>query len=565
MTHTSHMISYSRKLQNAQNILRHEPAILFRCFSKDAGACGDKGDGLVSTHCHGPTTGKSEGVYNFPVGSTLSTIKSFSYCSRAKDFGPFKMPLGGFEGNFSRTVTKMGIPMAGTGLNRASSCLQASARRGFSSDSGLPPHQDIGMPSLSPTMTEGNIARWLKKEGDKISPGEVLCEVETDKATVEMECMEEGYLAKIIQGDGAKDIKVGEVIAVTVEEEEDIAKFKDYKPSASGDAGAKETSTSTPPKKEESQPVSSPTPKTPKPDESPKAEDRIFVSPLARKLAQDHNVPLSSIKGTGPDGRIVKADIEDYLASSVKGTPTPASKGTTTQTLDYLDIPVSQIRKVTASRLLLSKQTIPHYYLTVDSCVDKLMDLRSQLNSLQEASGGKRISVNDLVIKAAALALRKVPQCNSSWTNDYIRQFHNVNINVAVQTENGLFVPVIRDADKKGLSKIAEEVRHLAQKAKDNSLKPEDYEGGTFTVSNLGGPSGIKQFCAIINPPQAAILAIGSAEKRVIPGVGPDQFESGSFMSATLSCDHRVIDGAIGAEYLKAFKGYIENPHSMLL
>ncbi|XP_065632727.1 dihydrolipoyllysine-residue acetyltransferase component 3 of pyruvate dehydrogenase complex, mitochondrial [Quercus suber] len=193
------------------------------------------------------------------------------------------------------------------------------------------------------------------------------------------------------------------------------------------------------------------------------------------------------------------------------------------------------------------------------------MDLRSQLNSLQEASGGKRISVNDLVIKAAALALRKVPQCNSSWTDDYIRQYRNININVAVQTDNGLFVPVIKDADKKGLSRIGEEVKQLAQKAKENSLKPEDYEGGTFTVSNLGGPFGIKQFCAIINPPQAGILAVGSAEKRVVPGSGPEQFEFASFMSVTLSCDHRVIDGAIGAEWLKAFKGYIENPESMLL
>ncbi|KAJ6416022.1 hypothetical protein OIU84_004755 [Salix udensis] len=184
------------------------------------------------------------------------------------------------------------------------------------------------------------------------------------------------------------------------------------------------------------------------------------------------------------------------------------------------------------------------------------MGLRSQLNSLQESSGGKRISVNDLVIKAAALALRKVPQCNSSWTDNYI---------LAVQTDNGLYVPVIRDADKKGLSKIADEVKNLAQRARENSLKPEDYEGGTFTVSNLGGPFGIKQFCAIINPPQSGILAVGSAEKRVIPGSGPDDFQFASFMTITLSCDHRVIDGAVGAEWLKAFKGYIENPESMLL
>jgi len=415
-------------------------------------------------------------------------------------------------------------------------------------------------------MTEGNIAKWLKKEGDKVSPGEVLCEVETDKATVEMECMEEGYLAKIIHGDGAKEIKVGEVIAITVEEEGDIEKLKDYKPSSSAEPVAPAEPKAEPepsqPKAEEKKPTQAPEAKTPKIEEASQSGDRIFASPLARKLAEDNNVPLSSVKGTGPDGRILKADIEDYLASVAKGglRESFADPG-----LGYVDIPNAQIRKVTANRLLASKQTIPHYYLTVDARVDKLVQLRGELNPLQDASGGKKISINDLVIKAAALALRKVPQCNSSWMNDFIRQYHNVNINVAVQTEHGLFVPVIRDADKKGLGAIAEEVKQLAQKARDNSLKPADYEGGTFTVSNLGGPFGIKQFCAIINPPQSAILAIGSAEKRVIPGSADGQFEFGSFMSATLSCDHRVIDGAIGAEFLKAFKGYIENPTSMLL
>uniref|UniRef100_A0A1D1XNL1 Acetyltransferase component of pyruvate dehydrogenase complex n=1 Tax=Anthurium amnicola TaxID=1678845 RepID=A0A1D1XNL1_9ARAE len=472
---------------------------------------------------------------------------------------------GHFKDRVSRGMIKTIIPSDGTRISNTFPCLQAPLHRHFSTNSDLPPHLELGMPSLSPTMTEGNIARWLKKEGDKVSPGEVLCEVETDKATVEMECMEEGYLAKIIHGDGAKDLKVGEIIAITVEDEDDIGKFKDYKISASpGVDGATAPSEPTSTKKEEVEPVKTPESVTSKTDEASQGEDRIFSSPLARKLAEGHNVPLSSIKGTGPEGRILKADIEDYLARTSK----PSSKAkepTAAPSLDYSDIPNSQIRKVTASRLLLSKQTIPHYYLTVDTRTDKLMDLRAQLNTLQEASGGRRISVNDLVIKAAALALRKVPQCNSSWMNDFIRQYHNVNISVAVQTENGLFVPVIRDADKKGLSAIAEEVKLLAQKAKENNLKPVDYEGGTFAVSNLGGPFGIRQFCAIINPPQSAILAVGSAERRVIPGAGPDQFDFGTFMSVTLSCDHRVIDGAIGAEWLKAFKGYIENPHSMLL
>ncbi|OAY53174.1 dihydrolipoyllysine-residue acetyltransferase component 2 of pyruvate dehydrogenase complex, mitochondrial [Manihot esculenta] len=552
MAYASHIINHSKKLRNAPNLLRHEYGSLVRWFSSDTRFSISKKNDTGKVHHHGFAAAEKERFSsNAPNGTVLS-------------FGASRENV---------TIMQVRNPMAGSLLFKDFSCSQILSRRGYSSDSGLPPHQEIGMPSLSPTMTEGNIARWLKKEGDKISPGEVLCEVETDKATVEMECMEEGFLAKIIKGDGSKEIKVGEVIAITVEDEEDIPKLKDYSPSASDGAPAAKgpsTSTEPPPPKEEAveETVSSPEPKTSKPSATP-SEGRIFASPLARKLAEDHNVPLSSIKGTGPDGHIVKADIEDYLASRGKeskvSATAPRDKDTTPAALDYVDIPHSQIRKVTASRLLLSKQTIPHYYLTVDTCVDKLMDLRSQLNSLQEASGGKRISVNDLVIKAAALALRKVPQCNSSWTDNYIRQYSNVNINVAVQTENGLYVPVVRDADKKGLSKIAEEVKRLAQKAKENSLKPEDYEGGTFTVTNLGGPFGIKQFCAIVNPPQSGILAIGSAEKRVIPGSGADEFKFASFMSVTLSCDHRVIDGAIGAEWLKAFKGYIENPESMLL
>ncbi|KAF7087748.1 hypothetical protein CFC21_090913 [Triticum aestivum] len=512
----------------------------------------------------------------FSTGSGSSAVKEngvekriggarFSqYKQPGKELETFKVSLGGANGSSTcRRMLINRVPSAVTGLNGSLSCGRVASARSFSSSADLPPHQEIGMPSLSPTMTEGNIAKWIKKEGDKVSPGEVLCEVETDKATVEMECMEEGYLAKIVQGDGAKEIKVGEVICVTVEEEGDIEKFKDYKPSAADAPAAPSESKATPepaaPKVEEKVPAKAPEPKAPKAEKASRSGDRIFASPLARKLAEDNNVQLSSVKGTGPDGRILKADIEDYLAKGGKSEAFAASG------LDYTDIPNAQIRKVTANRLLASKQTIPHYYLTVDTRVDKLIKLRGELNPLQEASGGKKISINDLVIKAAALALRKVPECNSSWMNDFIRQYHNVNINVAVQTEHGLFVPVVRDADKKGLGTIGEEVKQLAQRARDNSLKPQDYEGGTFTVSNLGGPFGIKQFCAIINPPQSAILAIGSAEKRVIPGSADGQYEFGSYMSVTMSCDHRVIDGAIGAEFLKAFKGYIENPTTMLL
>ncbi|XP_057455128.1 dihydrolipoyllysine-residue acetyltransferase component 2 of pyruvate dehydrogenase complex, mitochondrial-like isoform X2 [Lotus japonicus] len=542
MANASHLINHSRKLRNASIFLHHERALLVRWFCNDAQ----------------PSISRNRDVRRTQIHDYKSSTRS-SVAGTSPNFT---------KRNFSMSTMKRGC-ISGCLFNGDISNSRVMSRRCYASASDLPPHQEIGMPSLSPTMTEGNIARWLKKEGDKVSPGEVLCEVETDKATVEMECMEEGYLAKIVRGDGDKEIQVGEIIAITVEDEGDIAKFKDYQASASEPSAppAKETSAPPPPKKEVvEEPAREPEPKVSKPSAAPSSGDRIFASPLARKLAEEKNIPISSIKGTGPDGLIVKGDIDDYLASGAKEVSAPSkAKVTTDAALDYTDIPVSQIRKVTASRLLLSKQTIPHYYLTVDTCVDKLMSLRTQLNSLQESSGGARISVNDLVIKAAALALRKVPQCNSSWTNEYIRQYHNVNVNVAVQTDNGLFVPVIRDADKKGLSAIGEEVKQLAKKARENSLKPQDYEGGTFTVSNLGGPFGVKQFCAIINPPQAGILAVGSAERRVIPGSGAEEFKFASFMSVTLSCDHRVIDGAIGAEWLKAFKGYIENPESMLL
>ncbi|KAJ7551544.1 hypothetical protein O6H91_06G019800 [Diphasiastrum complanatum] len=386
-------------------------------------------------------------------------------------------------------------------------------------------HQKIGMPSLSPTMTQGNIAKWRKNEGDQVSAGDVLCEIETDKATLEMESMEDGYLAKILLGDGSKDVPVGKTIAIVVENKEDVSKFSSYKDSGSGPTEASTTpkEATSPPKKE-----------TPS-------------QPASKK----------------PEGGAVKADAQKL----------PGPSSSPSQTSDYTDIPVTQIRRVIAQRLLLSKQTIPHYYLTVDAKVDKLVVLRMELNSKLEGSSKsasegqekKKLSLNDFIIKAAALALRKVPQCNSSWTDNYIRQYNNVNISVAVQSEQGLFVPVIKDADKKGLSTIAEEVKLLAEKAKQNNLKPTDYEGGTFTVSNLGGPFNIHQFSAIVNPPQACILAVGTTEKRVLPSSQKNEYEAGTFISATLSCDHRVADGAIGAQWLAAFKGYIEDPSTLLL
>ncbi|XP_039049303.1 dihydrolipoyllysine-residue acetyltransferase component 2 of pyruvate dehydrogenase complex, mitochondrial-like [Hibiscus syriacus] len=483
MAYASHIINHSRKLRCVPKLMRHDHAVLVRWFSNGAQSSICKRDGVVKI-CHLGAPAERETVSKFvarvPVSSGLS------------------------ENNLSRTTMRLGIPMGGVVYSRELLCSQVLSRRGFASDAGLLLTKRLEC-LHSPTMTEGNIARWLKKEGDKVTPGEVLCEVETDKALLRWNAWK-------------KVILLDYIIAITIEEEgilgRDIVKFR--------------TSV---------------------------LQTQLLLRHHQRRSPVEHQFLHQSRFPLFDTVRHIRRKFQHQLLR---------------QRMQNLHLWIMwtsliQIRKVTASRLLFSKQTIPHYYLTVDTCVDKLMDLRSQLNSLQEASGGKRISVNDLVIKAAALALRKVPQCNSSWTDDYIRQYNNVNINVAVQTDNGLYVPVIRDADKKGLSSIAAEVKKLAQKAKENSLKPEDYEGGTFTVSNLGGPFGIKQFCAIINPPQSGILAVGSAEKRVIPGSGPDQFNFASYMSVTLSCDHRVIDGAIGAEWLKSFKGYIENPESMLL
>lgn len=441
------------------------------------------------------------------------------------------------------------------------------------------------MPSLSPTMTQGNIAKWHKKVGDEVTAGDVLCEIETDKATLEMESMEDGFVAKILYDDGAKDLPVGTPICVMVESKDDIDKFADF---TGGEAPPP------PPKKEESaEPPPPPPPaEEPKPEPSkseapkpaaakpeappsPASEGRVFASPAAKKLAEEKHVDLASVKGTGPDGRIVKADIEDFVAKgpapaaaaeakpdakpdAKAAAPPPKVEG------DYTDIPNSQIRKVTAKRLQLSKSTVPHFYLTIDCKVDKLIVLRAELNAIQEKAKGKKLSLNDFVVKAAAMALRKVPECNSSWFDEFIRRYHTVDITVAVQTERGLMVPIIKDADKKGLATISEDVKRLADKAREGKLKPDEYEGGTFTVSNLG-MYGIKSFSAIINPPQSCILAVGATEKRVVPGLVPGEYDSANYMSFTLSCDHRAVDGAIGAQWMGAFKTLVEDPVTLLL
>jgi len=424
-----------------------------------------------------------------------------------------------------------------------------------------PLHNTFGLPALSPTMSQGNLASWKKKVGDKVKEGDVIAEVETDKATMEWVATEDGYVAKLLIPEGAKDVPVNAPALVTVENEADVAKFADY----SAEPQEK--------KQQQPQPQPQPQPQAAAPSSRPAAATatggRVAASPFARKVAAETGVDLSGVKGTGPEGRIIAADVREAQATArpvEQVAKARAEKAPVAGEL-YTDYPNSNVRKVIAKRLAESKQTIPHYYLTTECRVDKLLQIREELNN--RADGKYKLSVNDFIIKASALALKKQPVVNSSWAEQAIRRYHNVDINVAVSTPEGLFTPVVPDVDKKGLVAISSAVKELATKAKEKKLTPADYEGGTFTISNLG-MFGVKQFAAVINPPQAAILAVGATEKRLV--VNEDQaakktkpYEEASILTVTLSCDHRVIDGAVGAEWLQAFKSYMEDPLKMLL
>lgn len=448
---------------------------------------------------------------------------------------------------------------------------EEEAAKPSSGAGSFPPHTILGMPALSPTMSHGNIATWKVKVGDAVAAGDSVAEVETDKATMDWEAQEDGFVAAILVPDGAKDLEINSPCAVMVEEESDIAAFKNF---TAADAGASGAVT-------EEAPAAAEAPKSPEQQQAPVAEakqqvaapqssGRVAASPYARKLASEAGVDVSLATGTGPNGRIVAADVQQLIASGAANeTESPraaapvAAKTAPVSIGGFRDVPNSNIRKITAQRLLESKQTVPHYYLTVDTRVDKLLALRSQINESLAATGEGKLSVNDFIIKASALALRKVPDVNASWLGEFIRYYDTVDISIAVQTPNGLMVPILRNADMLGLLEINAGVRSLATKAKEGKLKPDEFTGGSFTISNLG-MYGVDQFAAIINPPQAAILAVGTTSSRVV--VGADgSFEAASILKATLSADHRVVDGALGAQWLQAFRGYIEDPLTMLV
>lgn len=435
---------------------------------------------------------------------------------------------------------------------------------------------EILMPALSPTMKEGNLAKWIKKEGENVSPGDVLAEIETDKATMEVEAVDEGVLSKILIGEGTANVQVNQAIAVLLEEGEDESILEDYKvENVANSNNEKSDKAEVEVKKDKPQDIV----KTvlPKSDiarkqevdykvstitKSNKQNDNIVIaSPVAKRVAVQNDLDINQIQGTGPKGRVVKEDVVKFLSQ-------PSSKNVVTRVADDFNaIPNSNIRNVIANRLLEAKQTIPHFYLTIDCKIWQLLDIRAQVNAVSpKDEGGKpvyKVSVNDLVIKASALALKKVPAANSSWTDEAVLQYNNIDISIAVSIPDGLITPIIRNADQKSVISISEEMKLLANKARNGALQPEEFQGGGFSISNLG-MYGIKQFNAIVNPPQSAILAVGSGEKRVVVGKN-DDFEAVDMMTVSLSCDHRVVDGAVGAEFLDAFRFYIENPATLLL
>jgi pyruvate dehydrogenase E2 component (dihydrolipoamide acetyltransferase) len=433
---------------------------------------------------------------------------------------------------------------------------------------------NILMPALSPTMTEGNLARWLKKEGDPVKAGDVIAEIETDKATMEVEAVEEGKIGRILVPEGAQGVKVNDVIAVLLEEGEDAGAIK--APAAAPPPPAKaEAPKAEAPRAEAPKTDGSKAPAAPAAAAAPTPGARMFASPLAKRLAQQHGLDLSRIVGSGPQGRVVKSDIEKAASGGAKAAPAPAAAkglpsapsipGTPTFGEPEFDLtPHSMMRKTIARRLQESKQFVPHFYLTVDCEIDRLLKAREEINNAapKEGKGAFKLSVNDFVIKACAIALRQVPAANASWSDEGVKMYKTSDISVAVAIPNGLITPIIRRAEDKRLSDISNEMKGLAARAKDGKLKPEEYTGGSFSLSNLG-MFGIKDFAAIINPPQGCILAIGAGDQRAVVKNG--QLAVATVMSCTLSVDHRVVDGAIGAEFLSAFKKLIENPLSMLV
>ncbi len=410
----------------------------------------------------------------------------------------------------------------------------------------------ILMPALSPTMTEGNLAKWLKKEGDKVEPGQVIAEIETDKATMEVESIDEGIIGKILVPAGTENVPVNSLIAILLEEGEDssaIEKMELSAPTNVANANAEIKTVASEVKAELNHKV----------EAAPNNNERIFASPLAKRIAALEGIDLTHVQGSGPHGRIIKAD----LAAAGKNASKVARAGVITRNPEeYRAAPNNNVRKIIAKRLVESKQTIPHFYLSIECNMDKLLEARQDLNELAGDDKSKKLSVNDFIILAVAKGLKDVPEANASWSDSSIHYYNNVDVSVAVAIDGGLITPVIKNADQKDITSLSIEMKSLAKRARENKLAPEEFQGGGFTISNLG-MYGIKKFSAIINPPQSCILAVGESTKR--PLVVGDEIKIATIMDVTLSCDHRVVDGAVGAKFLAAFKKYMEKPLLMFI
>jgi pyruvate dehydrogenase E2 component (dihydrolipoamide acetyltransferase) len=447
---------------------------------------------------------------------------------------------------------------------------------------------NILMPALSPTMTEGTLTRWLKKEGDTIKAGDVIAEIETDKATMEVEAVDEGVLGKILVVDGSANVAVNVPIGILVDEGEVVPAQAGAAPAPAAPARAAAPA----PEAAPAEPAAGPQPEAAPTQATPAApapvsnghdtsDGRIFVSPLAKRMARQAGIDLATVHGSGPNGRIIRADIEaaqkggvQAPAAAAASAPAPAvapppvaplgQAAAPTITAPHKLVPHPSMRKVIARRLAEAKATIPHFYVSMDIEIDALVDLMKQLNakSPKEGPGVYAITINDLVIKAAAATLRQIPTVNASWTEDGMVFYDDVDISVAVSIPDGLITPIIRHADEKGLSTISREMKDLAGRARAGKLKPEEFQGGGFSISNMG-MFGVSEFAAIINPPQGAILAVAAGQKR--PVVKNDALAIATVMTCTLSVDHRVVDGALGAQWLRAFKRVVEDPLSLLL
>lgn len=432
---------------------------------------------------------------------------------------------------------------------------------------------EVLMPALSPTMTEGNLAKWCKKEGDTVSAGDVIAEIETDKATMEVEAVDEGVLGKIVVAEGTEAVAVNKVIALLLEEGEDKKALDKWKPKEEPKAeeAPAEESKEGDAKPAAAAPAASAAPvaqatKAPEGPVMPAKGKAVAggdakASPLAKRIAKENTIDLSRVSGTGPHGRIVKADVEEALLRGGAG-----GGKVTRHPVDFYKVPNTGMRKTVAKRLTESKQQVPHFYLSVDCEIDQMLEVRKQLNGVaptgEDGKPAYKVSVNDMVIKAVACAMRDKPECNSSWYDDAIVQYNNVDISVAVAIDGGLITPIVRNADQKALPQISNEMKSLAGRARKGDLKPEEYQGGGFSISNLG-MYGINNFGAIVNPPQSCILAVGAGQERVVRRDG--EFVVVNVMTVTLSVDHRAVDGALGAEFLQAFKRYIESPVLMFV